>query len=404
MVELTIIVPVFNVEKYLEECLNDIVQIKDISMQIICINDASSDSSDFILQKYREQYKIEIYNNEQNKGLAYTRNVGLQHAIGKYVMFVDSDDKVCSSTIGSFIEKMKSDELDLLYFDVEEFGDCNDDTKNRRKRQHAYPIETGLDIFDLMVKNGEMFGCVWDAVYSKEFLSKINLHFINGILHEDIPFTFTALLNALKVGVMLDTGYYYRQRNGSILHQRNYLQRAKGLLVGYAQMLCAWNEISSKVDISKYESSINCYLNSVVSMIETNYLKSGSCDAMDAIVKNFMTNFKIDSNRKLREIIGNKKLDEMRNCKRIAMYGAGKIAKKLLTFLNSEGVTISDIFVTDINDNQDTINGISVIEYRQEYGIACDAIVVAVSEQFQNSIVNRLIELNYQGKIIIFSL
>ncbi|NLK38015.1 MAG: glycosyltransferase [Epulopiscium sp.] len=402
MIDLTIIIPVYNVEDYLEECLDSVVQISDVSMQVICIDDCSTDSSYYILQRYREQYPIEIYVNEQNRGLAYTRNVGLQYAIGRYVMFVDSDDYINPSVISSFIKKMKSDELDLLYFDVEEFinGNRNIEVITKRKRKYSYPIKCGLDIFDLMVKKGEMFGCVWDGMYRKEFLSKHNLQFLDGILHEDIPFTFAALLNASKVGVMLETGYYYRQRSGSILHQPNYLKRARGLIIGYAQMICTWNYISTKMDLSEYESSINRYLDSIVSMIETNYLEGCSGDCEDAIVNHFMTNFRINTYRKLKEIVGSGLLQEMEKYKRVSLYGAGNIAKKVLPFLASEGIEVSAIFVTDIENNPNTMNGIPVLQYETKYGNEYDAIVVAVSQQLQKAIVDRLLELNYQGKII----
>lgn len=407
MIDLSIVIPVYNVEEYLEICLNSVLEIKNIKTQIICVNDASTDNSNDILNEYKNKSIIEIYSNVKNSGLAYTRNVGLQHAEGKYVMFVDSDDFIQSDIVANFIKKMDLENLDLLYFDVEEFGEAEvyNVISNNRKRKNSYPIGTGLSIFDLMVKSGEMFGCVWDGIYKREYILKKNLSFIDGILHEDIPFTFKALLAAERVAVVNEVGYYYRQRKSSILHQQNFIERAHGLIVGYSHMIITWNFISEKIDLSKIDNSINQYLNSVVSMIESNLKKVGEdayCD--DCIVNNFMNNFHFNKYRKIEAAVGSEMLLEMRKFKAIALYGAGKIAMDLLPFLKEKGFCVTKIFVTDIRDNKADINGTPIIEYCQEIGDEYDAIVVAVSNCLRQSIVERLLNLGYQGRIITLSL
>lgn len=403
MVDLSIIIPVYNVEQYLEKCLDSVRQVTEVKTQIICIDDMSTDSSGDILKKYAQDVNIEIYRNTKNLGLASARNLGLHYAKGDYIMFVDSDDMIRPDKIEDFLEIMKSEALDLLYFDVEEFPDEEFvySINNKRKRINNYPRGTGAEIFDLLVKNEEMFGCVWDGIYSRKFLYNNNLQFINGILHEDIPFTFKAILNAQKVAVVNEVGYYYRQRNCSILHQSNYLKRVHGLIVGYSHMLITWNIVSEIIDISKIENSINIYINSVVSMIESNLGKVDKSNCMrDALVNNFVTNFKFHQNRKFDLAFSREGLNELSKCKRIALYGAGNIAREIIPYLEEKGYNISKIFVTTIENNSTEIKGIPVIEYRRESGDTIEAIVIAVSSRFQKAILDRLIDLNYRGKII----
>lgn len=406
MVDVSIIVPIFNVEKYLETCLDSMLCINKLNIQIICIDDCSTDNSRDILLKYNRYNNVEIYYNSVNRGLAYTRNVGIEHAIGKYIMFVDSDDYVNAESIEKLIEQMEAYNLDLLYFDVEEFNDGQEKIalRDRRKRKHIYDITTGIELFDELVKNEEMFGCVWNGVYNRAFLEKLSLKFIEGILHEDIPYTFAALMNAERALVVPITGYYYRQRNGSILHQPNYLERIHGLIIGYTNMIFIWHSVQVCKPISNYESSISKYLNSIVSMIESDFQKCRKSIENDAIVKNFMTNFDINKDRELEGVLDISIIKQLTHYNRIAIYGAGNKAKKIVPYLLGKGVPICNIFVTVAKDNKKVLEGINIIEFQKEAGDECEAIIVAVSKPLQQSIVDTLNEKGYGGEIILLPL
>lgn len=398
MIDLSIIIPVYNVEPYLECCLCSVINIKDVSTQIICIDDASTDRSAEILNCFRPM-NIEIYHNDENQGLAFSRNVGLEHARGRYIMFVDSDDYVATEAVSGFVRKMNQKSLDVLYFDVEEFGaDGLDVDIDRRKRQNLYPVMTGLKLFDAMVKNEEMFGSVWSCIYRRSFIEKNALRFINGILHEDIPFTFQAIMSAERTGVAAEVGYYYRQRSGSILHQQNYLNRAKGLVVGYAQMLIVLMKVSKEKEMVFARASIYRYISSVVSMIEGNINKvEKQAVADDVVLNNFIMNIDLYKNKKYEMYFGDK-LRELGGLKKIALYGAGKVAEEVIPFLQSKKISISVIFVSDIRGNKKEVMGIPVMEYNNMLGNSYDAIIIGVAKT--KRIRQYLLDNGYLGKIL----
>lgn len=404
MIDLSIIVPVYNVEEYLEECLKSIISIKDVKTQIICIDDCSTDSSSAILNKYDNYNNIEIVKNKNNIGLASSRNEGLKRADGQFVLFVDSDDFINPDSIKNIVNKAIEDSLDVLYFDVEEFGNLEGTDTNRRKRKYRYETSDGVTILDHMIRNKEMFGSVWSALYRKSFLCEGNIKFIDGILHEDIPYTFEVLNQAKRVSVVNELGYFYRQHEKSILHQNNYLSRATGLIVGYSRLVCIWNETMQKNQAILPIPSIDKYLASILSMIHSNIRKSGVSDYEGyPIVNHFVNNLKINEYAKYNTVFDDYLLREIRLYNSIAMYGAGNIANELLQYFEFKKIKISKLFVTRKN-SQNRLLYADIEAYTPEKAERYDAIILAVSKQYEDEIFNYLIDSKYQGKVFRLSI
>lgn len=404
MIDLSIIVPVYNVEEYLEECLNSIISIKDVKTQIICIDDCSTDSSSAILNKYDNYNNIEVVKNKNNIGLASSRNEGLKHTEGQFVLFVDSDDFLNPDSIKTIVKKAIEDSLDVLYFDVEEFGDLNGSDSDRRKRKSSYGINDGVTVLDQMIRNHEMFGSVWSALYRRSFLCDGNIKFIDGILHEDIPYTFEVLNKAKRVSVVNELGYFYRQREKSILHQNNYLSRATGLIVGYSKLVCIWNETMQKGHVLLPVASVDTYLASILSMIHSNISKAGVSDYKEyPIVNHFVNNLIINEYAKYNIIFDDCFWREIRLYDSIAMYGAGNIATELLQYFEFKKIKISKLFITKKNDKKKLLYA-DIESYTPEKGERYDAIILAVSKQYEDEIFNYLIDTEYQGKIFRLSL
>ncbi|MGN1049560.1 MAG: glycosyltransferase [Selenomonadaceae bacterium] len=404
MIDLSIIVPVYNVEEYLEECLKSIVSIKDVDAEIICIDDCSTDSSSDILNKYDNYNNIKVVKNKNNRGLASSRNEGLKYADGQFVLFVDSDDFINPDSIKAIVHKAIEDSLDVLYFDVEEFGNLKGIDTNRRKRKYRYEISDGVTILDQMIRNHEMFGSVWSALYRRSFLCDENIRFIDGILHEDIPYTFEVLNKAKRVSVINELGYFYRQREKSILHQNNYLNRATGLIVGYSKLVCIWHETMQKGNVLLSVASVDTYLASILSMIHSNISKAGVSDYKEyPIVNHIANNLKFNEYAKYNMIFDDCFWREIMLYNSIAMYGAGNIATELLQYFELKKIKISKLFVTKKIDKKKLLYA-NIETYTPEKGERYDAIILAVSKQYEDEIFNYLINNEYQGKIFRLSI
>ena len=114
----SIVIPVYNVEDYLEQCLQSVINQTYKNLELIVINDGSTDSSGDIIERYVKKYNNIICVNQKNSGLSYSRNVGLDKSNGKYIYFLDSDDFLESETIAECVELAERENLDILQFDA----------------------------------------------------------------------------------------------------------------------------------------------------------------------------------------------------------------------------------------------------------------------------------------------
>ncbi|AVQ31608.1 glycosyltransferase [Fusobacterium varium] len=220
--ELSIIVPIYNVEDYLEECLKSLYNIKNIKLEIILVNDGSKDNSFKIMEKFKEIYPEKtVLINKENGGLSSARNAGMKAAVGEYISFIDSDDFIDVDEFEKFFKEGQKDKLDVMvgnmrYYTPEKTGDSlfrSDVVKNSG-------IVNGIDFFWNLFQKPKCFREeVVDDIYKREFLVKNNIWFNENIVHEDSEFTPLVYLKAEKVKYIDRAFYFYRQRTGSIMNK-----------------------------------------------------------------------------------------------------------------------------------------------------------------------------------------
>ena len=220
--ELSIIVPIYNVEDYLEECLKSLYNIKNIKLEIILVNDGSKDNSFKIMEKFKEIYpERTVLIDKKNGGLSSARNAGIKAAAGEYISFIDSDDFVDSDEFEKFFREGQKDKLDVMvgnmrYYTSEKTGDSlfrSDIIKNSG-------VVNGTDFFWNLFQKPKCFREeVVDDIYKREFLLKNNIWFNENIVHEDSEFTPLVYLKAEKVKYIDRAFYFYRQRTGIIMNK-----------------------------------------------------------------------------------------------------------------------------------------------------------------------------------------
>lgn len=220
--ELSIIVPIYNVEDYLEECLESLYNIKNIELEIILVNDGSKDNSFKIMEKFKDMYPEKtVLINKENGGLSSARNAGMKAAVGEYILFIDSDDFIDVDEFERFFKEGQKDKLDVIvgnmrYYTPEKTGDPlfrSDMIKNSG-------ILKGIDFFWELFQKPKCFREeVVDDIYRREFLLKNDIWFNENIVHEDSEFTPLVYLKAEKVRYIDRAFYFYRQRTGSIMNK-----------------------------------------------------------------------------------------------------------------------------------------------------------------------------------------
>lgn len=223
--ELSIIVPVYNMQDYLRECLDSLIGLNITGYEIIVVNDGSSDGSQNIIDNFVKNYpgRIKGYT-QKNAGLSVARNTGLSFAQGAYVTFVDSDDYILGDAFERFWKGMKEHQLDIGVANLERDYDGRivADDISYRKRAHLAQMGT----MDGQSYIAESYDYLKDEIkveavtkiYNKGFLLSNHLEFRPGLIYEDTLFFVETMLAARSVRYFPYVFYRYRMRGDSIMH------------------------------------------------------------------------------------------------------------------------------------------------------------------------------------------
>lgn len=213
----SIIVPVYNSEKYLEKCMTSLLNQDIEEYEVILINDCSKDNSSVIIEeKYSDNNRIKVINNEKNLGLSDTRNNGMKVAQGKYLIFVDSDDYIEENSLNDLWNQLeKSDWPDVLYFGfLEEYGE-NTEAKFGYKCDKD-KLYSAKEFIKMELRKRNLYAPACFAVYKRETLRKNSIFFGSGLLHEDELWTPSVLLISNNVYTYPKYLYHYVRHENSI--------------------------------------------------------------------------------------------------------------------------------------------------------------------------------------------
>ena len=222
---ISVIVPVYNVEKYLAKCLDTILAQTFSNIEIICVNDGSTDGSRKILAQYAQKdSRIKIVD-KKNGGLSSARNAGMKVAQGEYYSFIDSDDWIDETMLEKLYNSMVSLDTDISICAVHQYDEINqkiDDTnpyytlgyfdESFNNRAFSY-VDTKPFLLDVCVM-------AWNKLYRKSFIDECQAEFPDGLIFEDGPFFFSIFFKTKRVSIVRDFLYYYRiNRSGSIIQK-----------------------------------------------------------------------------------------------------------------------------------------------------------------------------------------
>lgn len=239
MPKISVIIPVYNTEKYVKRCLESVKNqiFKDI--EIIVVNDGSIDSSKSVIQEFiddNKQLNI-IYIDKKNGGLSDARNFGIKYATGEYLCFIDSDDYI-DINLFSNLEKYINKKVELIKYKFIRIDENNNEIE--RSLGPEFDIEDGYTAFNKLYTNDNYLEVAWLYMYNKEFWEKNNFQYPKGRNHEDFALTPLIIIQAKSVVSTNEYGYYYTERKNSITTSNDYaksLQRIDDLIFHYDNML-----------------------------------------------------------------------------------------------------------------------------------------------------------------------
>ena len=244
----SIIVPVYNVEKYLKRCLDSISKQSFTDYEVIIVNDGSTDNSSSIISKY--PYKAI---NQENQGLSMARNNGVKVSRGDYLIFLDSDDYIEKDLLKEINESL-SNNPDLVRFQIKEVFDNKDEINYK---EEPFGNKDGEEAFRLITKY-HFVENAWAYAVKRDYFIKEKFSFKKGTYHEDFGLMPLVIIKSKVVNSIDYVGYCYYQRDGSIMNSSDYAKTEKKVKDFYDHYLYLVKEINkTKLDKTYFMSFIS---------------------------------------------------------------------------------------------------------------------------------------------------
>lgn len=369
MAKVSVIVPVYNVEEYLSSCLESIINQTYRDMEILCINDCSTDESMAVLKEYQQKdARIAILENEKNGGLAYTRNVGIKRASGEYILFVDSDDMIVPDLVESCIDVAAGN--DMVCFDYQQVAA----DQAVITRQYAYRMRegsySGEEFFMESVRTDSIIFSAWSKLFRREFLLENRISFYEGILYEDMLFSFQCLIKAKMIYSLDRQLYKYRVRSTSIMTTKVGGKNIESYIISICELMQLY--LNSRFSRGM-EQAVEGYIRKVSREYISVYRKWEGQEFEPVLLldkpeyiklyRTFSELF-IFSGKLLH--INSEQVEKMRQYPYVILYGAGDIARSTLESLDRLDIPLYGIAVSKTDGNRKSLLG-NPIKELQEY-------------------------------------
>lgn len=224
MIKVSVILPIYNVAPYLDDTFQSLLNQSLKEIEIIAVNDGSTDDSEKIIKKYAAHDSRINSINQENQGLSVTRNVALQHATGKYIYMMDSDDILSSpDALSVCYEYAERNKADFIFFDGERFLEDDKSPISNIKRTHLVEENKKYDgeyLLSLMLDKKTHNSVVWLLLINHDYMKRIKLMFYPRIIHEDELFTTILTLRSDSIYCLKQSYIKHRIRSTSIMGQR----------------------------------------------------------------------------------------------------------------------------------------------------------------------------------------
>ena len=252
-VNISIIIPIYNSEKYLVECFESILRQDFKNFEVICVNDGSTDGSQEIIDKYVKKDERFKSLKKENGGQSSARNLGFQNATGDYIYFLDSDDYLENNALSKCFELSEKNELDILMFSAKTIYE-NENQKSLHIREEDYfrrtflidEIKNGNDYLKISSEKQKYCVCPPLHFYRADFLRENELKYFEGIYHEDELFFAESLLKADRVMSISDELYVRRFHENSTVTMSKTAKHFNGLFISFAKELAIYISMADK--------------------------------------------------------------------------------------------------------------------------------------------------------------
>lgn len=387
MIDISVIIPVYNKKDFLEKCIDSVLKSSLKNLEIVCIEDNSSDGSKDILKEIaaREE-KVIVLENDKNYGVSYSRNRGIQYAKGKYIFFLDADDYVEQYALQIYFQYLEENHAQGCFIRLKDEAGKGIGIKNEYSG-----VYQGVELLDRFVDNDETFLYACGGIWQRKFLLEYKIEFQKLKIGEGGLFILEALLKAEKVVCSNYLGYCYVLNKTSTNQMQNAMQESA---IGQAkQLIFMIKNLQNSDNNKEITHFLEWYIKKYIGGI-----KNLRLDKKEVIQELFP---KEDERFLLSLMRGSYlehqiQLDASAESKivrkgKIYLYGAGYETLDAIRYCHQLGIEIAAVFVTSKQNNPDNIYGFHVREF--DKGLIEDRsipVLVTAHKKHQKEIVDYL--------------
>lgn len=260
----SVIIPVYNVEEYLCECVDSVINQTYNNLEIILVDDGSTDSSGRICDEYaKKDSRISVIH-QKNSGPSKTRNTGIKQAKGKYVYFIDSDDYIELDAIYLLVETAETNGADLVFFDARSFSDDGSDVKQGYVVKGSYEPKSGYEMLTELHKSKDYHCAIYLLFIKRQLLENNKIFFLEeAYCSEDMLFTYQIYCKAQKATQSKHTLYHRRYRQGSIVTSKKTERHFRSCCDVYEKIRDFSKNIGKTGDYMATEYTVRCAFNAL---------------------------------------------------------------------------------------------------------------------------------------------
>ena len=363
--DVSVVVPVYNVEQWLPACLDSVLAQTLQSIEVICVDDCSPDGCAGILADYaKRDARVRVLSLEQNGGQGIARNRGFAAATGRYTYFLDSDDMIAPEALENLVARADDEQLDGLFFDSQVVFD----TPDLAQRYKSYPAVhtgsypsgavSGLALFEAFMAQRDWTCYVQRQLWRSAYLRDNDILFPTYPSHEDEGFAFEAIARAPRVAFMAEPYFIRRYRAGSVMTSRPTLRNFASYFQGYCHIAhvmhdCGIRSVAAERNLARiYDALVRIYtrLQAENVDVEARFADTGLLGAY--LVFSHAQNSYLHHG-----MLSASVLSQVKEARRVYVYGAGVLAGNVFETLVQNDVALEGFLVSDPSNNSQAFKG-----------------------------------------------
>ena len=386
MIKVSVIIPVYNVERYLPACLDSVLSQSLSDIEVICIDDASPDGCPRILDDYAARdSRVRVFHLEQNRQQGYGRNLGIDSSVGKYLYFLDSDDMIAPGALEDLYDMAESGSLDGVFFDSKVIFE----NEHLALKNASYPavhsgryedrVYDGRALFESFVLQRDWTCYVQRQFWKRSFLTENSIRFPEGTEHEDEFFAFSAVNLASRVRYVPRPYFIRRYREGSVMTRK----ASPKDFHGYFRTFCLMKGLASEKGLEG--RAVDAETGRIYEKMERFYPQFAASEdprdwfASDEELRLYRFFEQTQRSSAYYEEIVKKALKKVPAGSEIWIYGAGVIAKNVWRGLSLSGAVVRGFLVTDPQKDPPALFGHPVKGVFDQEAEEGTAVIIAVS-------------------------